>query len=420
MILPVLLLFASLPWILGFSAWDDTTVGTVCTTSNPKWDKLLATYSAAHASTLATLDHHCPITPPALQGLSVYRMYPRESWIGLGDFLPGVANVFLSALRRNRLFLLHWEGIDTPEFSALLHPPPTLSTFHPWQGVADGLSVHSSVAQWDVVKGEVKGNASTWPLLWGKASVSTGRSRDIEIHTHFNQGALSLTAHTSNDTDLQGASKWLMGILPRLEDGSVAWGCVYRAILRLSPALQRKARGSLALPPPSPPKAPASLVCLHLRTWYFSRPTDEEDDTVVKATECLDHALSKVGNADTAVFLASDNVDARRVIQDHIYPRRLFASKFAPQHVAYQENATEGEIGEAFETSLMDFFLLSGCQHIVLPINSGFSRSAAVSGRASIWFSNEFSFLGLEGNGEPCKTRGGKDRMYAAYWGSGI
>jgi hypothetical protein len=83
--------------------------------------------------------------------------------------------------------------------------------------------------------------------------------------------------------------------------------------------------------------------------------------------------------------------------------------------MGYQRaEASDSEIAETYISSLADWLLLAArCRRIVMPLNTGYSRTAAVYGLHAVWyFDNELAMRGRDApEGEaPCYARAGAQR----------
>jgi len=390
----------------------DAALAAACTTgANAAWGALLAAHGARHARGLAALEAGAAAVaalPPAERPkLSVYVVRPRESQVGLGDIVAGLSNVFLSALRRGRVLLVEWEGS-----AAALGPPrapfarDAWASRARWERLAAALGVpgNRSEAVWRVERGKVQGSALTWPPLWRGGG---GRGKALEVHEHFNRGAFTPDGGAAAPGADAGALAWLERTLPRAADGALAYGCVYRAAFGVARRLRVRAAQlvpQVLLPPPRPaapsdtalppvPPTPLPLLCAHVRTWVFRPELPQESRDIVRgALRCAEHALRLRGNASTPLLLAADNAAARRAFREQLGAARVLAIADAPAHVGYKEGASDAEIEDALDSTVLDWHLLSRCHHgVVMAYNTGFSRTAAAAAQAPlfIWRGDE-------------------------------
>jgi hypothetical protein len=391
--------------------------------------------------------------------------------------LPGIANALLSSMRRRRVFLIDWQiGAD------FLGPPPGgINSTAPWEPLLRAYGPQPRVAHWEDDRLGYEGpdparDPPSAPKLWGAAGAPLAEL-DVEIFTHLNRGVF--TPQYGIKPDAAEDVRWLLSVLPLAKDGSLLYGCVYRAALTPTPRMRAAAARSGALPPNRPEGEPAALVCMHLRSGYAGDPrelqTAKAADAVAwcvpvpahdstppprtypavnmlvliqrsltphvapvsaplatrrssRAFSCLDNVIERHGDAQTAVFVAVDDVRVRDIARARYEGiRPLHMASFRPQHVAWQRlrNASETDLVESYETTMADFYSLMQCalpmnlmggvlgkevgkrclfsyvrgyrnyascagDHLVLPINTGFSRTAAIYGLdVTWWFENE-------------------------------
>ena len=425
----------------------DAALAAACEADNAGWRALLAAYAQTHARGLAALEAGAAAVaalPPARRPrLSVYIVRPRESQVGLGDIVAGLSNVFLSALRRGRVLLVEWEGSE----AALGQPRApflaTRTTRARWERLALALGprgANRTEAHWSVVRGEVQGDARSWPPLWGR-----GRGKTLETHAHFNRGAFTPDGGAPAGSD-PTALGWLERSLPRAPDGGLAYGCVYRAVFSIRRRLRVRAAQRVRLPPPpppppSPPPAPtpataaaatattappaAGLLCAHIRTWVFSPELPRESAEIVRnALRCTEHLLRArdagdrgrgaggTGTNATLLYVASDNDVAREAFRARFGARRVLSIPDAPAHIAYKFDASPAAIGAALESTVLDWHLLSRCHGgTVLATNTGFSRTASAAAQAPLFFwRRDEDVEAADDGGVPCSAFAGKGR----------
>ena len=411
----------------------DAALAAACEADNAGWRALLAAYAQTHARGLAALEAGAAAVaalPPARRPrLSVYIVRPRESQVGLGDIVAGLSNVFLSALRRGRVLLVEWEGSE----AALGQPRApflaTRTTRARWERLALALGprgANRTEAHWSVVRGEVQGDARSWPPLWGR-----GRGKALETHAHFNRGAFTPDGGAPAGSD-PTALGWLERSLPRAPDGGLAYGCVYRAVFSIRRRLRVRAAQRVRLPPPPPPPpatttAPpaAGLLCAHIRTWVFSPELPRESAEIVRnALRCTEHLLRArdagdrgrgaggTGTNATLLYVASDNDVAREAFRARFGARRVLSIPDAPAHIAYKFDASPAAIGAALESTVLDWHLLSRCHGgTVLATNTGFSRTASAAAQAPLFFwRRDEDVEAADDGGLPCSAFAGKGR----------
>ena len=194
---------------------------------HPHWKDLLHNYSSLYASSLELLAGGDARGEGARVRFTVAVIEPRSSRIGLGDVLPGLSNIFLSALRHNRMFWLDWELA----LGSVLEPGSGLNAFHlpanashgSWRQIVDKLSPNATFLH----GGPPELAGDTAPLTpWSVDAVSA----DVAVFKEFNRGVYTRYGATHPDD-----TAWLERTVPRGPDGALAFGCVYAAALRFSP-----------------------------------------------------------------------------------------------------------------------------------------------------------------------------------------
>jgi hypothetical protein len=365
--------------------------------SHPHWKDLLHNYSSLYAS---SLDRFAGGDARGGEGarvrFTVAVIEPRSSRIGLGDVLPGLSNIFLSALRHDRIFWLDWELA----LGSVLEPGSGLNAFHlpanashgSWRQLVDKLGPSATF----IHGGPPELAGDTAPLTpWSVDAVSA----DVAVFKEFNRGVYTRYGATHPDD-----TAWLERTVPRGPDGALAFGCVYAAALRFSPTfLHYVTRLKEKTFRPSKGR----VMCVHLRLGDTAlvkhvRPANTSPQ-FQRATACLDRVLD--ARRETAVFVAADDASAVRMLGDHVRARNhtFISSQLKVAHVAnwreqkeqshwYRavpllrhapwlrfESITDQEIINAYTSSWAEWLLLSSC-HVLLLSSSGFSRTAAAYG----------------------------------------
>jgi hypothetical protein len=352
---------------------DDAAASAACAASLA-WSSALADYAFFHARAVAAPDF-------GGAPLSVYRVEPRTSFIGLADAIAGLSNVFLSAVRHRRVFLLDWPGQD------VLHAPASLNTTVAWAA----RSAPARTREWAARFGEILGVPDEWPALWGPRVGDA----DVAVFTHFNRGVF---------TDEWGAragsadAAWLDTLLPRAADGLVAFGCVYRAAFSISRSVRARAYravtgGDFPRVPPLPTVGSAErtpLVCSQVRSWLFTEPATESSWATNFA--CVEALLAQHAAHGAAVFVATDNKAVRDAARVR-FGARLLAQRATPQHIGYKAAASDAEILDALKTTVVDWVLLARCPVVVTSVNTGFARTAAAMGSA-VFYAVDYPFHG--------------------------
>ena len=408
------------------SAWYSAYTST-CLAHAP-WRDALSAYSALHARALAVLRNSSESAVEPRPSLSVYRIPRRRSIIGLGCLLPGLSNVFLSALKRGRVFLLDWPGSE-PVFAVPEWLPGVRS---PWKPLAKALGADRTSAHY---KGFAAGynTAATVsgvraPALWG--AIPADDPVDVETHWIFNRGA-----YTHMGAQTEEEFRWLATVLPRDASGSTLWGCVYAAVVPLTPALLARSDAVPLPAPPLPPAqqrrdAPPALVCLHVRTWALEPvPTDAppaESKYVRAAFECLEKVLveSNASRATTTVYVASDDVEVRSLA------RVRFGADFTvatatdePAQIAFiNEEDDDARAEEITLGSWAEWARLVRCPVLVGTAYSGYARSAGAAGaRSALYFYDEDALGPNTGSGgRACVRRqDGAERELTKGFGAG-
>lgn len=375
--------------------------------SHPHWRELLHNYSNQYASSLALLTGgDARRAGEGRVRFTIAVIEPRSSRIGLGDILPGLSSIFLSSLRNNRLFWLDWElalgSVLEPGSGLDAFRLPENATHGSWRQLVDHLGPNATFRY----GGPPEAAVDTSPLTpWSADAVSA----DVAVFTEFNRGVYTRFGATDRD-DLA----WLERAVPRGTDGSLAFGCVYAAALRFSPAFQQYAtrlREKIFHPQNS------SVTCVHLRMGdtalvkHVHRTSTSPQ--YQRAIACLDR-VDVLG--DNAVFATGDDAVAVRMLGNHVRARNrtFMTSDLKVVHVAnwreqkeqahwYRgvpllrhapwlryESITDQEIIDAYTSSWAEWLLLSSCPVLLLS-HSGFSRTAAAYGSV------------VSSNGEPSR-----------------
>jgi hypothetical protein len=406
-----------LPLTANATAWA-ASYASACSAHAP-WREALSAYSAVHASALAALR-----SGSGRPQLSVYRIPARRAIIGMGCLLPGLSNVFLSALYRGRVFLLDW-----PSSRAALGVPAWLPEVRtPWQPLARALGANRTAAHHKVhsVGGEtvatVRGRRA--PTLWGPIPASD--PVDLETHWAFNRGAYTQEFGAREPAELA----WLARVIPRDASGAALWGCVYAAVAPLTPAALARSEAVPLPPVPSPPAPPhqpgqpPALVCLHVRTWALEPvPTaapPQHSAFVAAAFQCLEQVLqetgarargkrgSSSGNA-TVVYIASDDAEVRSLARARFgraFDVRTAAD--APAQTAYVDEADSDErADEVALSSWGEWARLTRCPVLITTGFSGYGRSAGAAGAGSALYyydEDQMAQRGV-GSGQACVRR---------------
>ena len=411
------------------------------------WRETLAEYAQWHASAL--LELHEPGGAREVQ-LSVYRIPRGNAQIGVGCLLPGLASVFLSAVRRRRLFLLDWDGTEGV-FGA---PASGLQLRADWRSLADQLGPRASRGLYELspeLFPVISGDGA--PQLWGEEATDF----DLQTHTVFNRGVFTGKGGQPSEADM----RWLRALLPRAH-GALAYGCVYAAVAPLTGAVLRRAAGGAALPhgppPPAPPAAPPPLVCLHVRTWMLDPvphvPATPHDASpfVAKAFRCAAHVLAlsdaaaPPGGERVPLFVSTDDADVRTLAVSrfgadgrdvrfsdappvHTGERRRLLRRrriglspaLRPRRTGFLDaGATSAQLHAAYASSLADWLLLAHCPVLVMSAASGFARSAAAAGwGGSIWHVDEDWLGGRVSEERPCSEKTGLNRELTKGVGAG-
>ena len=342
---------------------DDAAASTACSMSL-SWSSALSEYADFHARAIASPDF-------GGEAISIYRVEPRTSFIGLADVVAGLSNVFLSALRHRRVFLLDWPGQD------VVGAPAGLNTTVRWTPRAPP----SRTLEWAARFGKIEGNADDWPALWGPRV----HAADVSIFTHFNRGVFTSEWGAPVGSD---DAAWLNSILPRGPDGLFSYGCVYRAAFSISRAVRARAyRAVIPSVAPSEHAENRPFICSQVRSWLFSAPAPESAWAANFA--CVENAIERLGGApDLAVFLATDNIAVREAARAH-FGDRLLAQRAVPQHIGYKGDATDAEILSALKSTVVDWVLLARCPVIIAAVNTGFARTAAAMAGA-MFFATDY------------------------------
>jgi len=456
-------------WYLGYK--------NTCSSSEP-WRDVLTNYTAFHSATLAVLRRGNASEIAALKpapSLSVYRVPGRRSIIGLGCLLPGLANVFLSAIRRGRIFLLDWPGME----SVFEDPPGLQVRAGDWEVLAAALGPARKEAHYvGFAQGynsapEIRGKRA--PELWGP--IPSHDPVQLETHWIFNRGV-----YTQMGVKTEEEAVWVDSLIPRLHAASgdtLAWGCIYASVVPLTPLILARAGQDVLLPafedPPAlPPKMPPvtrhrrgasggrptpagstdtlaaggrgairapPYVCLHIRTWALEPvPTESPPSSssfVAAGFRCADYVLGRLASQaprnqsdNVVLYVASDDVEVRRMARDKWGGKHsVITDSATPVHVAYLDETLENvKAREAVESSWSEWARLSRCPVLITSAFSGYGRSAGAAGWGStLYFYDEDAAaerLGVEvevrGGGAPCWGRQrGSDRELTKGFGAG-
>ena len=358
-----------------FLAADEKTEET-CMISTSAWGIEMREYAMWHAAALSELRLAAAAAggprnktgdAVVLPRLSIYRFNPATSWIGFGDAVAGISNVFLSAVRRRRVFLLDW-----PEQEVII--APILSHLETmgvdWHALAKAYGPNRSYASWFVIEGvpTMKPKGSFGPILWPQDGATWGSGADVEVSEHYNRGALTQEGgggRAAVDT------AWLFSVLPMGTDGKPLYGCVYRASFSISKSVLRMASQHVPLPS-------TNLVCAHIRSWSFSDA--EISETTNALLDCLEKSADNRGAL--SIFLASDSQSVRTAARARLTSGgfQYFEAPDKPQHIGYKANIKAVDREAALAVAMQDWWLLSTCSVVVTSPNTGFSRTALAMG----------------------------------------
>jgi hypothetical protein len=277
--------------IAGIEAADssfEATAMSICE-SLPAWKAALHEYTDFHVDALAQLhaaSHGSRFQPSSpLPRLTVYRFLPHESQIGIGDAMPGIANALLSSMRRRRVFLLDWPMMTDYFGPPAVHRPFGLNSTVPWESLLTAYGAGVRISRWaDDRLGfegpDPKRDPPNAPRLWTSSGITETEASDVEVFTHLNRGVFNIAYGVQSKED----SVWLSSVLPFAEDGSLLYGCVYRAVMVPTTRLEEAAEKTVALPSRRHTNAPPSLVCMHLRSGFAGDPEE------LQTTKALDAA----------------------------------------------------------------------------------------------------------------------------------
>ena len=365
-------------------AADDTAEAS-CGAASTTWGDEMYKYAVWHAKALVKLRAAAAavgkvgvgagagvgLRRQGLPRLSVYRFDSTTSWIGFGDAIAGLSNVFLSAVRRRRVFLLDWPGQR-----ALASPESGLETVGvDWEALLPAYRGNASRAKWYVIDGTpTMEPPNVGPQLWPAAGTTRGGGADVEISEHFNRGALTVEGGAGERAAAD--TMWLTSVLPFADDNIPRYGCVYRAVFSIARALRRAAARRVPLP-----IGGGRLVCAHVRTFNFNNVVIPVEATMLVSAllDCLAETVTRQ-RAD-AVFVASDSLAVRAAARTAMAGKyTYYEAPDRPKHIAYMKNAAPAEREAALGTALQDWWLLSLCPFVVTTQNTGFSRTALAMG----------------------------------------
>ena len=293
---------------------------------------------------------------------------------GYADRLAGMSHVFLLALTHGWLFFADWRGqpdvFNSPWFDYAWRPE---------------LAAGAPSQYHDFLSCPYQGSYKDCPL--GLPDPPATFPAGVVHMIATNKGGLRWGSKERVDALLGpdwGLDKWTQG------------GCVYRALLKPTPALVARLT-PLALQLLSPLYA---VVGVHKRTG--DRQMHELDTAVTFAPsdrywQCAMRKENELrnytrGEMPTRFFLVADSARYKRDALAHFGPGKLLVTDVEPIHVAHMQLIWDGVVGgkplppssERLARAFTDWWLLSLCPTIVAPGFSGFSRTAFAMSQARI------------------------------------
>ena len=335
------------------------------------WQKL---YSKYHAKVLRS---------PSQGSYLVYLCYgQRQSCGGLGNRIQAITSLFYLALLTNRTFLLHWGGPGElsdflrPNFinwdfpMAFLEKKLTLSIHTTYWGVYPPPRKH------DVMRIESFEEFGNWSR---KANFLSLLSEPVEAI-----GSIWSFAHLLQENPFLQQSARALGLPPN--DPALPYhmvGCAFDFLFKTSPALQRGINQMMS----SFFRSTTPIIGIHIRTSdhhfghnsnysYRSRNSLRFFTCAQKMEENIRRHKAGLTKPFTW-FMAADDDKLKKYAQ-RSFSREVLTLDIVPRHIEYSSGQSD-----MIRDALLDIFLLSRCDYLVVTAESSFSELALAIGKHS-------------------------------------